>query len=85
MIGMCVLLCTVVEVSYKYDRTIAIWTLQSISICLIRGYWLEYTTYLKLGSEKYKMGGISVYYFPSVCCVFKLLLTSNHMLQGMLG
>ena len=54
---MCVLLCTVVEVSYNYDRTIAMWTLQSISICLIRGHYLEYTTYFNLGFGEIQYGG----------------------------
>ena len=55
---------------------IVIWTLQSISICLIRSHYLEYSKYLNLDEEKYNMRGNSVCYFPSgkLYRLFKLLL-----------
>ena len=60
------------------------WTLQSTSICLIRSHYLEYAKYFNLDAEKYNMRGISVCCFPSVCCIFKLLLTSHHKYRGTL-
>ena len=66
-------------------RHIVLWILPSIGMCFICRHYLEYTGYLNLDTEKYNMGGISFFCFPSVCCVFKLLLSSHRKYRkGML-